>query len=475
MTKVRLSLIVKALIAIILVVFVIVDLIYDRSLMDQSAAFSLDAQQWGGKPLSTIGDLLSTIFTYWILVYLHFYIVFGQEHEYVVYSIFSYFLPLVVVIVLKAIYYRGRPYVVAEKVAGCECDPGMPSGHACMAVMCYSLAYDQIKRSLINGIENKIKRRLIAFCFGSLCTIMAGLVMMSRITLGVHSYPQILIGATIAIFCNLVFTYDIFKKVLSVLLPARKLAAFISGSILIAIAIMMMLINHLVRENPNYWKYFWKCPSCLGSFVRGQSESFGLIFFPAAYLISSAIADPIKKQSGSIVPDPNSEINPIVNQQPSQLANQEGTKISTNYRQEMRPETSNSERAMCTKRNWIKYGVMLALAIPALVVFLIHTFAVKPAISGSGSVIGQSFEVFSFYGLASALLAISMSGGKVIVFRKLGLLDDSDLINPENLRRETVVPAAEAEDMVKLPTPEQVDPAPNDIDELSRPVPPYNR
>ena len=144
--KVKISTIVKASIGLLVVAFVVIDLIYNRGLTTSSSDFSLTAQRWGGSSLAVIGNILSTVFTYWILVYLHAYVVLARDHQYMVYTFTSYFFPLIIVIFLKAIYYRGRPYVISEKVDGCECDPGMPSGHACMAVMCYSIAYDQARK-----------------------------------------------------------------------------------------------------------------------------------------------------------------------------------------------------------------------------------------------------------------------------------------------------------------------------------------
>lgn len=473
--KVKLDQIVKCLVAVCLIVFVIVDFVYDRKFTDQSLELTLSLQRWGGDSLKTAGDLLSTVFTYWIFVYFHLYVVFNKDHEYMIYTIISYFLPLITVLILKALYYQGRPYVISKDVSGCECDPGMPSGHSCMAVMAYSILYDQCRRLIINKVDKKIARRISAGAIGVFCVSMAALVAFSRITLGVHSYPQLIIGGSIGIVSNLFFTYEIFKRIMLKLIPVRRLAASLFGAFAILFSIGMLFINHYTREELEYWKYFDKCPKCQNSFIRGQSESLSLMLFPTFFVLSIMIVDPVvNKAKKPLNENPRLLVNSSILQEdiikvqntaqptlaktllspPAQTPETRAIQANDQDSRQHIDDSDNSNDSTAdrtwTKLNLYRYLLLLAVTVPGLLSILIFELVVKPHIH---SLVGQSIAIFLFYGFAYGWLGTAVSGLKNLVYRRCRLLTKHDLISVDRLNSRARVPDAQMADMIDVNMP----------------------
>ena len=477
--KIKIVQVVKASIALGLIVFVIVDFVLDRKFTNQSSDLTLSLQQWGGRPLETIGELLSTAFTFWIFGYFILYVVLNQDHEYMVFTLASYFLPLIVVLVLKALYYRGRPYAISEDISGCECDPGMPSGHACMAIMAYSILYDQCKRLIINSIHKKTQRRLVSVVIGVFCAVMAALVAFSRITLGVHSYPQILIGGAIAVLSSLLFTFEIFKKIMLKLLPYRRIAACIFGGCISLFSVVMLFINHYAREKPEYWKFFDKCPKCKNSFVKGQCESLSLTLFPACYVLSIMIVDPIVEKIVAPRTD-NPEVRIVSGSQEGEKVAVPNAPYSTPHLQIRTPEsgiiqtpdiiasrhaeikqevkesqayyTNNQNREkILTRGNLLRLLILIGLCIPSFCLILLFELAIKPAVD---SLIVQSLLIFFLYGIGAGWLGASTSGIKNMAYRKYKLLTRHDLISKERLSAKTYISPEEKEDMIDIHMPQ---------------------
>jgi len=64
------------------------------------------------------------------------------------------------------------------------------------------------------------------------------------------------------------------------------------GIFLLFFIIGMMFLNHYAREQPDYWQFFSKCEACMGSFVRGQTETLSVIYFYVFFLMCFAFTGP---------------------------------------------------------------------------------------------------------------------------------------------------------------------------------------
>ena len=124
------------------------------------------------------------------------------------YYLVLFMLTCAVSFILKAIYYGPRPYVINESVAGCECDPGMPSAHASITAATYWITYELIDKQII---ERSLKaKQLWEFISAFFCFVITVLVIVSRVTLGAHSYSQLIVGLFIGLALSTVFTVRVF-------------------------------------------------------------------------------------------------------------------------------------------------------------------------------------------------------------------------------------------------------------------------
>ena len=132
--KVRLSTVVKFIVLTLLMIAFIIELIWNRELMDTSNGLTSIVQPWGGDWLKWVGEVLSNPMVFWIVPFLHGYVALNRDIYNMLFTQTLFFISLTVCYVLKAIYYQGRPFAINEKIFGCECDPGMPSGHSCLGL-----------------------------------------------------------------------------------------------------------------------------------------------------------------------------------------------------------------------------------------------------------------------------------------------------------------------------------------------------
>lgn len=288
----RISTVIKILALLLVITVFIIDIIFDKRLTVRSADLSYAMQEGGGEWLQELGNFFSSWGVYWIVVYFHLYILFNWEVAYMLYIISLYFLPFITTMMLKAIYYRGRPYVIDERVNGCECDPGMPSGHSTMSVMTYWILYEVTKRNLIERLKHYWLRVTLKIVVGVLCILITLSIMISRIILGVHSYPQIIIGTIVALVYCTIFTFHSFTVILHKLRYRIRYIAGGFGIFLLFFIIGMMFLNHYAREQREYWVYFHKCEACMGSFVRGQTETLSVIYFYVFFLMCFGFTGP---------------------------------------------------------------------------------------------------------------------------------------------------------------------------------------
>jgi membrane-associated phospholipid phosphatase len=407
MVAIRCATLIKLILLAIVVGFAISDFVLDREYTDDSSKWSASTQKSGGSGLETISNLLSTVAVYWVLLFFHFYVVFTKDIPYMVYTVVQYFLGLTTTLVLKALYYRGRPFVIAADVQGCQCDPGMPSGHATMAVLTYWILYDQIDRNWIINTEPLTKRRVYRFILGTLCCIIAAAVIFSRVALGVHTWSQLLIGAAVGLFIITFLTYDLWCSVYLKILPS--IASWMSGYALslLAFSIAMIFINHGYREKPDYWRYFSKCTPCLGSFVYGQSQSLGLAFFQMGFMIRFPLKD--------------------------------GLSLST-------------QRSVFTIDQKVKrYFLYLALMVPAILLVGIYEFVIKREMnSNQTSVTLQSLLGLFVYGISTFYLGYATSHLRLWVFKMFSIdRDDLDILHKDDLLKKQAI----AEDTIQIRLP----------------------
>jgi len=258
-----------------------IDYIFDKRFMQSSSEYSYWFQTSGGSFLWGVSVFFSTVGIAWYPLLLHFYIVLSTHVLHTMYILTISLIPLTIVFTLKAIYYRGRPFVINQQVIGCACDPGWPSGHAATAVVAFWGLYKIIDfHYMSRGYRSDFKPRIP---LAIVCILLGFCVIISRLILGVHTYSQLFAGALISAWVIYEIDYDYFTVAI------RKLAKYIKPISLVCLVVFplftffMLYINHTYREKPEYWQHWDTCPSCMGTFVRGQTASLSLIMFLPAY------------------------------------------------------------------------------------------------------------------------------------------------------------------------------------------------
>ena len=231
---------------------------FHRDFMDASCRVSSFFQSFGA--VATVpSHLLSTVFTFWIPGLL-----FGYNHASnnsvdSFYHTFKYFAAVTLGVYFKALFYQGRPYLICEDIAGCTCDPGMPSGHAIMAVIGYFSLYELLAPRW-PGLGAKLLTGLTALA-----------IVVSRSVLGAHSLDQLAIGTLIALSVAAVLDKRAFERVfafLSVRPQAYATLLFIFNGLF---GLAFLLLNHEFREDRTLWKHFHKCPKCKDTLVVSQT------------------------------------------------------------------------------------------------------------------------------------------------------------------------------------------------------------
>ena len=262
-----------------LILFSILDIFLSDKFMMISCDVSKALQNGGGEILIFISLLLSTIFTFWIPLMIILYNHLTNSNKDSFYILFKYFVPVILGVYFKALFYQGRPYLVSPDIQGCTCDPGMPSGHAIMAMSGYYAAYE-ILMANYPGLKDKMYGQLIKIVF----TFLAVSIVVSRSVLAAHSIDQLIMGSLISIWAILYFDRTRFNRIY-ILLSEHH--GKISKSVLIfnlLLAISFIYINHGFRENYEKWKYFDKCKKCMNTLVVSQTLNMGICQLLPAYI-----------------------------------------------------------------------------------------------------------------------------------------------------------------------------------------------
>lgn len=385
------------------VFWVIIDIIYHREFMEYSSKISAATQQANNSFVNHLSHFLSTWAVFWFPVVLHFYILFNKNVTYMVYIVTLYLGPFSVVFFLKAIYYRGRPYVVHPTVTGCECDPGMPSGHAIMSLVTYYIVY---KYCIDNYFRRENTAKLIfRVCLALFCFLMVIGVSVSRIIVGAHSFSQLLMGLIIGVNLLLWITYKNFKTFVRLFKGNFRMIALINLVFLTIFTIAMILINTQWREDTVYWKYWNKCPKCNRSFVLGMAISLAAMYFlPAFYFMFPM-------------------------------------KYSRHHaRIQWTPEQENRHH-LGLSHDMTRYAIYFGITVPALMLAAFFYFVIKPW-AAEMSPRNQAFVVFFSLMLIVVYLGFAWTWLKVRLFERCQLderndyLDINDLIIEDKIDKE---------------------------------------
>lgn len=156
--------------------------------------------------------------------------------------------------IMKIWYGNPRPFWKAEELYKDECDGGFgnPSGHSYISMVIYLSLCHYIIQSTIRFKISSIAKIVLYFLF----SIWIGLVMFSRIVLGVHSINQIIYGGCLGIWQFLVVLI-IFKADEMPLKYYRKLLKekkyiIINVSIIIIMIIIAIFSSLIFNRNYNY-------------------------------------------------------------------------------------------------------------------------------------------------------------------------------------------------------------------------------
>lgn len=406
--KVRRSTVIKFILLVVIAVVFIVEMIWDHEFMNNSNNLTMIIQPWGGDWLRWAGEFLSNPMVFWIVLFLHGYVVFNKDIYYMLYTQTLFFVPLTVCYTLKAIYYQGRPFAINEKIFGCECDPGMPSGHATTSTMVYFILYDIIKRNFID--QNAPGHRCWEFLWAIMCGIIAGLIMASRITLGNHSYAQIVLGLLIGLFFATFLTFQSWSWIVFKIRKHIRVIAVIHLLVSLVFAMVMLWINQTYRNDLNYWKYFDKCPTCRRSFVFGQSQTLAAtVFLPTLYFFF-----PFTSRYRAI---------------------QQLQSLNVNWAPKP-PQASmvKRDRQFTNSQYAKRYIILLLITLPAIIFGLAYKFGIeKPMRNNSDNVVLQSIINFCVIATLCIYTAWAMTWLKTKVYHKYNLLNANDFLDLEQL------------------------------------------
>lgn len=256
-------------------------LLYDKSLIN-SASYILPLQNsLTGLAFSYIGYYLPIV---GIAVFIHLYVFFNMHSLHSTFVVFQLAAPLTVIILLKGIYYRGRPFLVAADVQGCNCDPGMPSGHSGLSLTVAVIIYRTADFHYFRFMGRPAVYRGIAI---SLLTLLVVLASLSRLVLGSHDLWQLFVGLVIAAVVTVLVNFANYKYMIRSAGARIKVVAALFIVVWIVLTYGLHFINTGLRDGNPSWKYWDKCNGreCFRSFSGGQTKiMLSYLFFPFYFI-----------------------------------------------------------------------------------------------------------------------------------------------------------------------------------------------
>jgi membrane-associated phospholipid phosphatase len=459
----------KITVVLILAAFITIDIIFDKTFTESSNDWAIEAQKDGGDALRYISIFFSSVAAFWIFVFIFFYIVFNKDIIFYLYIMTIFVGSLVVTYILKALYYRERPYAVnGDLHTECSCDPGMPSGHSTTAAGTYIVLFLVVYRHhLIYKPESKrVAYSIALIAFGVMFTIF---IMLAMIYTGVHTYSQTIIGAWISITVASLLTFEVWLRLIYKVRKYIRLGSAIFLVSLIIYTIMMLFINSYEREDPEEWIFFEKqCPDCNETWVYGQTRALAVVYFlPVFYFFfpfeDSNVAttprgyahrSPSARASGQPyrVSDPETQgmaqgqlqpgaqlvtqIDGPGNAYPAQQPNVPQPSSLDNY--EWRPD----HRVFSRKQQWLRLMWVAIFFIPAVILAAIYQFWIQDYVLESETLSKQVMAIIVFFeiGIIAIYSGWALTWLKDRVFMRKNLLTYNDRLYWDDLKRRIEVP-----------------------------------
>lgn len=464
----------KIAVVLILAALITVDIIFDKKFTESNNDWAIQAQQDGGESLRYISIFFSSVAVFWIFVFIFIYVVFNKDIIFYLYIMTIFFGSLVFTYILKAIYYRERPFAVNGQLkTECSCDPGMPSGHSTTAAATYIVLFLVVYRHQLIYMRDTIRipATIVLFIF---CVTFTIFIMLAMIFTGVHSYAQTIIGAWVSLTLASLLTFEVWMRLLYKIRKYIRIGSIVMLVAMICFTIMMMLINSYEREEPQNWIFFdAQCPDCQETWVYGQTRALAAIFFfPVFYFFfpfeESAIDSPPRgyterspsaRGAGQPYIVSNPETQPVTgirpgdmvvshpdlpaNAYPAQRATGPVPSNLDNY--EWRPD----HRVFTRRQQWIRVIWLAIFMIPALVIAAVYQFAIQDYVLTSNTLSKQVMALIVFFeiGIIAIYVAWVLTWLRDRVFMRRNLLTYNDRLYWDDLKRRIEVP-----EVVQRPT-----------------------
>lgn len=443
----------KIAVVLIIVAFITLDIIYDRTFTESNNDWAIEAQNDGGDTLRYFSIVISSLGVFWVFIFLFFYIMFNKDIIFYMYIMTIFVGSLFVTYIMKALYYRARPYAIdANLHTECSCDPGMPSGHSATAAAAYIILFLVVYRHHLIYKRNTV-RIAASIALIIISIVITVFVMLAMIFTGVHSYAQTIIGVWVSITVASLLTFEVWLRIMYKIRRHIKLGSVITLLVLIVYTIMMLFINSYEREKPGYWQFFdQQCPDCNNTWVYGQTRALSVVFFlPAFYFffpfgetgtVSSsrgyAQRSPSSRAAGAVgqpyrVTNPESQQVLATGQQTqANPTNPQSTNLGTlSEMYEWRPD----HRTLTRKQQYMRALWVLIALLPALILAAVYQFVLQEILFDSDvSKQAQAIVVFFEIGIIAIYAAWVITWFKDRIYLRKNLLTYNDRLYFDDLK-----------------------------------------
>lgn len=267
-------------------ILVISDLYYHHNFMQLSCSLTKQLQTCLGNIGFSISWIFSYPLTFALTPFIFLYFLFTDSYKTSIYFYFLFCVQLHIVVVLKAVYGRGRPIIIGDGiiVEHCSCDYGMPSGHSSTSLAGYYLVIVWVSKKYKQQISKGKYNAVFAICM-----ILALMVGISRIYYGAHSFSQIsygfLISALVILFLTEKKINNFLKKI-----NARQVISYGVGLLIFSFFFVLGFYYYSkTRPQDPSWKYWNRCKVCDNTFVNKQLANLSFLFMLPGILIGLGI------------------------------------------------------------------------------------------------------------------------------------------------------------------------------------------
>ena len=265
------------------VAWIFIDLLFDDYFLVDSARVSARLQDWGKDTLNLMGVLFTNGFAYIPVAFTLLVFVLSKSQMKALYYFCIFYFGNAVIAWLKALFYKGRPWAVHDNLRKTKCEPGLPSGHCIYSIVGYYTIYHFLTDEGY-VVQRWAKNTMIAV-FGVIMT----LIILSRISLGDHSYNQVIMGILLGLNIITNGNFDQFSRFIK-WVASRPIVVFVPLLILnYGFFLLFGYVNLTFRENYSLWTQI-SPKYCNGTFMVGMAKAHwqstllfgGLLFFPYA-------------------------------------------------------------------------------------------------------------------------------------------------------------------------------------------------